>query len=291
MFNKFSIFNCGIAASILNILALLVSCENPTIIDDEAEPSGNLRVNVFQIEQTPFSDLSRSAVTDAFTRLNFAVYTMEGARIKQVNQTSGMADFGQASFQLEEGDYQLVTVAHSSNGNPTMTNPAKIQFTNTTGYTDTFFCREEFTIGTEPVNLNLTLNRNVSLCRFEITDSYPADAAKIRFYYTGGSGAFNAKTGLGCVKSKQDVTFDLSSGQKQFDLYTFLHDTEGTINLQVTVYNSNDNVLYQHTFPEVPMQQNHITTLSGDCFGGNTGSANINITINTEWAGETHLTF
>ena len=290
MFSKFSIFNCGIAASILNILALLVGCESPTIIDDE-EPRGNLRVNVFQIEQTPFSDLSRSALTDAFTRLNFAVYTMDGSRVKQVNQTSSEADFGKAVFQLEEGDYQLVVVGHSSKGNPTMTNPAKIQFTNATGYTDTFFSREEFTIGAEPVNLDLTLNRNVSLCRFEITDSYPADASKIRFYYTGGSGAFDAKTGLGCVKSKQDVTFDLSSGQKQFDLYTFLHDAEATLRLTVTVYNSKDNVLYEHTFPEVPMQKNHITTLSGDCFGGNAGAVNINITINTDWAGETHLTF
>ena len=276
--------------SILNIILLLLSCENPTIIDDE-EPRGNLRVNVFQIEQTPFSDLSRTAVTDACTRLNYAIYTMDGARIKQINQQSGTAEFGSAAFQLEEGTYQLVVVAHSSKSNPTMTNPAKIQFTNAQGFTDTFFCREEVTIGPDPIALSLILNRNVSLCRFVITDSYPAEASKIRFYYTGGSGAFDAKTGLGCVKSKQDQTFDLSSGQKQFDLYTFLHDTEGTISLQVTVYNSNENVLYQQTFPEVPMQQNHITTLSGDCFGGNTGSANINITINTVWSGETHLTF
>jgi hypothetical protein len=278
---------------LLALLAILISCENPVITDDEGGgQNGNLRVNVCQVEQTPFPVLSRAAtVAETCSRLSYGIYTMEGARVKQINQTSAEADFGKAAFQLEEGDYQLVVVAHSSNGNPTMTNPAKIQFTNAQGFTDTFFCREEVTIGGEPVELNLTLNRNVSLCRFVITDDYPEDAAKIKFYYTGGSGAFDATTGLGCVNSKQEHVFDIIDGQKQFDLYTFLHSTEGTIRLTVTVYDHHDNVLYERTFTDVPMQQNHITWYSGNYFTGGSGTTNISITINTEWDGESHLTF
>jgi hypothetical protein len=36
-----------------------------------------------------------------------------------------------------------VVVGHSASGNPTMTNPAKIQFTNSIGYTDTFLYTEQ----------------------------------------------------------------------------------------------------------------------------------------------------
>lgn len=275
------------------LLTMFISCENPAITDDEdaEELNGNLKISIFQLEKTPFTALTRTtAAADDCTRLSYAVYTKDGTRVKQINQEKTEAHFGTASFQLEPNTYQLVVVAHSSNGNPTMTNPAKIQFSNAQGYSDTFLCREVVTVEEEPVELELTLKRITSLCRFVITDDYPADAARIKFYYTGGSGTFDAKTGLGCVNSKQEQTFDLTSGQKQFDLYTFLHSTEGTVHLQVTAYDSKDNVLCERTF-DVPMQQNHITWLSGDYFTGGSGSTNISITINTEWNGESHLTF
>lgn len=37
-------------------------------------------------------------------------------------------------------------------------------------------------------------------------ETIPSDVRKMQFYYTGGSGAFNAATGLGSVASKQTVT-------------------------------------------------------------------------------------
>ena len=276
----------------LVIALTLASCEKFDLSTESTPPKGNLQVRVFQIEQTAFETFTRTAVSDVCTRLNFAIYDEGGSRLKQINQQSSAADFGSAAFQLDEGNYQLVVVAHSSNGNPTMTDPAKIQFNNTQGYTDTFSCYGEVTIGEDPVELEVSLDRIVSLCRFVITDEFPAEVKKMRFYYTGGSGAFNALTGLGCVNSKQDVKIDVTSGQKQFDLYTFLHDREGTIHLTVTALDASGNDLYNRVF-DVPMQQNYITWLSGAFFSGS-GSASTTITgvtVNTDWAGETHLTF
>ena len=283
--------------AVLTIVALciVVSCSKVSVSEEKSEPSGNLKVTVFEIAKTPFGSLTRGEepASAACTRLNFAVYDENGSRVKQVNQTSDMANFGTASFQLEEGEYTLVVVGHSSNGNPTMTNLKKIQFTNSTGYTDTFLCCGEVTIGEEPQELKVSLERIVSMCRFVLTDDIPVEVKKMRFYYTGGSGAFNALTGFGCVASKQTVFFDVSSGtQKQFDLYTFLHETESDISLLVTAYDDDDNVLYERDF-EVPMEQNHITWLTGAFFNGS-GSSSTSIsgvTVNTDWAGETHITF
>jgi hypothetical protein len=289
----------------LLIVFAVFACEK-AIISDENESGatkGNLRVSVFQIEKTPFASLfpgssqattrGAKAASEACTRLNFAVYDQGGLRLKQLNQTSDMADFGHASFQLEEGTYQLVVVGHSANGNPTMTNPAKIQFTNSTGYTDTFQCYGEVTIGEEAVDYQVSLDRIVALCRFVVTDDIPADLRKMQFYYTGGSGAFNAATGLGSVASKQTVTVDVTDGsQKQFDLYTFLHEQSDNIALKVTALDASGNVLYERDF-DVPMQQNHITWLSGAFFNGSGSSSTsvTDVTVNTDWAGETHLTF
>jgi len=275
---------------------VLCACEKVVMTENEAvKTDGNLIVSVFQVEKTPFASLTRASkpASEVCTRLNFAIYTLDGTRVKQVNQTSDDANFGTASFQLEEGDYYLVVVGHSSNGNPTMTDPTAIKFTNSQGFTETFLCSGDVTIGDDPIELKVTLDRIVSLCRFVITDDdYPADVKKMRFYYTGGSGAFDATTGLGCVNSKQDVKFDITSGQKQFDLYTFLHDIEGTIHLTVTALDANDNELYNRTF-DVPMQQNYITWVSGAYFNGSGSSSTTitGVTINTDWAGETYITF
>jgi hypothetical protein len=259
------------------LLLVITACEKPISSgeNNEAIPDGNLVVSV------PTDGMSS-------TRLNFAVYDMTGTRIKQVNQQSGNSDFGRASFQLAPNAYLLVVVAHSSDGNPTMANPHKIQFTNAQGFTDTFLYYDTITVDDNRRELQVVPRRIVSLCRFVITDDYLADVKKMRFYYTGGSGAFDATTGLGCVNSRQSLMFDITDGQKQFDLYTFLHDTEGTIHLTVTAYDAGDNVLYEREF-DVPMKQNRVTSMTGSYF---TGSISISaITINTDWEDEYHLTF
>ena len=281
----------------LAIAITLASCEKVAIPESDAseELNGNLRVSVYQIEQTPFAGSTRTteAASAACTKLNFAIYDEGSSRLKQINQQSSADDFGSVAFQLDEGTYQLVVVGHSANGNPTMTDPTKIQFSNATGYTDTFLCYGEVTIGEDPVDYEVSLDRIVSLCRFVITDDIPAEVKKMRFYYTGGSGAFNAVTGLGCVASKQDVKFDVTpAGSKQFDLYTFLHDQSDNIALTVTALDANGNELYSRQF-DVPMQQNNITWLSGAFFNGSGSSSTTisGVTVNTDWAGETHLTF
>ena len=305
---KYSL-SAACALIVLLMVVALTSCEK-MIIDDEETPgnmTGNLRVSVYQIEQTPFASLTRGvegtnrtsatraaqAAADVCTRLNFAVYNIDGSRVKQINQTAGDKNFGQCSFQLDDGDYFLVVVGHSANGNPTMTNPQKISFTNAQGYTDTFLSGGDITIEEEPLDIDVTLERIVARCSFVLTDDIPAEVKKMQFYYTGGSGAFSAYTGLGSVNSKQTVTFDVTDGsQKQFDLYTILHDVSDNIALKVTALDAAGNTLYERDF-DVPMTQNHITWLTGAFFNGSGSSSTTvtGVTVDTDWAGETHLTF
>lgn len=267
--------------TILLLFMVFVSCEKPITSDSGSDDSQGVKADDNLVVSVPVDGLS-------FTRLNFAVYDMTGTRIKQVNQTSAAADFGKASFQLAPDNYALVVVAHSSDGNPTMTDPKKIQFKNAQGFTDTFLYYDHVTIGDERVNLWVTPKRIVALCRFVLTDDYPAGVAKMRFYYTGGSGAFDATTGLGCVNSKQSLLFDVTSGQKQFDLYTFLHDTEGTIHLTVTALDVSDVALLQRDF-DVPLVQNKITWMTGSFFSNSMTISTVS--NNADWDGEYHLTF
>lgn len=289
---------------LLILLSLLVLCscekvslEEPNTASEATtttKQKGNLIVSVFQLEQTPFSSITRAVPADACTHLNFAVYSLNGTRIKQVNQTLGDTDFGKTSFQLQEGSYRLIVVAHSSSSNPTMTDPGQIKFTNSTGYSDTFLCSGIVEIKDEPVNMNLTLERIVALCRFVITDNYPTDVLRMRFQYTGGSGAFNAlaNPAVGCVNSTQTVTYEVTTGLKQFDLYTFPLAKEGSsIHLTVSALDGNNNVLREREF-DVPVKRNEITSLTGNYFEEPTILSTVSsVNILTEWQGETQLTY
>lgn len=266
--------------ALLILFVAFVSCEKPITSDDSGD---NKRVGQNDNLMVSIGNGGLSA-----TRLNFVVFDRNGTRVKQVNQQSGAADFGTAVFQLDPGDYQLVVVAHSSDGNPTLANIKKVQYTNAQGFTDTFLYKGDITVTNEQLIKTVSLERIVALCRFVMTDDYPQNVAKMRFYYTGGSGAFDATTGLGCVKSKQSVLFDVTNGQNVFDLYTFLHAVEGTVTLQVTAHDVNDNVLLERTY-EVPLRQNRVTRCSSPYFS-ETSMASTIVVFNG-WEGEYYLNF
>ena len=286
--------------AILMVASLLCGCEKPLMLEEEgaedvAATEENLKVSVYAIEQIPFSSAMRGVeAAQLCSHLNFAVYDMAGNKLKYANQMVGDEDFGTAEFKLTEGTYQLVVVGHSSESNPTMSHIEKIQFTNKKGYSDTFLYYTTLNVADKKQDMNVSLHRIVSLCRFVMTDAIPEGIARIEFRYTGGSGHFNGATGLGVTQSKQQVSFDVEPGQQQsvFDLYTFLHDEEGTIHVTVVGYDSDENVQLEQEY-DFPMKTNYITKWTGELFNGFTPtssqSMSSSVTIDGEWAGEIEI--
>ena len=277
----------------LNMVLCLFSCEKP-MIPDVSKAEANLVVTVWQMNIEPFpTGRTRTEISDLCSRLNYAIYDMSGKRVRQVNQQSGDEEYGTAYFKLPAGKYQVVVVGHSSNGNPTMTNPAKIQFKNDQGFTDTFLNNDSVTLDDDSrITLNTNPHRIVSLCRFVVSDPIPNDVARMRFQYKGGSGAFDASTGLGSVNSTQTEFFPVEAGRDSttFDLYTFLRDQEGTIHLQASAYDANDNVLNEREF-DVPLKRRKVTKLTGPYFTSSGASIVIIIGIDDEWEGEEVITY
>jgi hypothetical protein len=60
----------------------------------------------------------------------------------------------------------------------------------------------------------------------------------------------------------------------------------------VTALDAAGNELYAKEF-DVPMQQNYITWLTGAFFNGSGSSSTVisGVTVDTDWAGETHISF
>lgn len=277
----------------LVLLMAMCSCEKPVIPDVGTE--GNLEVRIATIEQVDFPTFAtRATLEDVCTRLNFLVYDSLGNRVAYDNQTSDQKGFGTADFQLSSGKYQVVVVAQSSQGNPTSTKSNKIQFTKATGFSDTFYSNNYVVVSDDAVTVDAKLSRNVSLCRVQFNDSIPQNISKMRFEYSGGSGSFDAATGLGVkTTTKQEMTFAVETGSDSavFDLYTFLPEDAESIHLKAEAYASDNKLVCSREF-DIPMKPRQITKFSGSFFSGSSGSSiTIIIGINTDWDGEQEVNF
>ena len=255
------------------------------------------RVTSFQ--QMPFDDLNQSdgsfditqgpmvptrAETDIAklcSRLHFVVF-QGGERVKMITQQSGDKNFGTVSLTLTEGSYVFAVLAHSCSGNATITNLQKITFPNNV-VSDTFYTYGEITIdGSGSQEYDLTLERTVAMFRLKITDDIPANVAKMKFYYTGGSSTFSAETGFGSVNSKQTVNLTPADGVKvdggtQFDVYTFPHAMSGELKMTITALDASNNAVKEMVFENVPVQMNTITLYEGSFFGDAKGTTESNL--------------
>ncbi len=285
------------------LFVTLTSCEKIVFDDEEPENEpasieveGNVVLRVEQLGQMSFQAMVKDADDELPAHLCFAIYDMGGTRIKQTNQKQGDKNYGIVGMQLDEGDYQLVLLAHNSTKNPTMTNLSKIQFNNSIGYTDTYLYYTTLSVTEEQQTVTASLDRIVALCRFVISDPIPESVTQMKFQYKGGSGHFSALTGLGVTNSTQIVTRQVQPGQQYqvFDLYTFLHQEEGDITLTAMALDAAGNSLSERNF-KIPMAQNQVTWLTGNFFADKDAPdqwrLTPNIPLEKRWGNEVFFTY
>lgn len=272
---KLNLRSCWAALFALTLTGAVFSACEKAVFDEENSKTDNknanliLRVKGSQIDDS-FTTRAMVDITTYCTRFNFVLYK-DGNKIKSYTQTSGDANYGEVALTLDAGTYKLLVLAHSSQGgNPTLSDPESIQFTNAIGFSDTFYYYADIVVTKEPKIHEITLTRAVARLSFVINDDLPSNVAYLRFYYTGGSGVLNALTGYaGNVNSRQERLIGASglSSPLTIPLYTFLSNDEGTLQLTVTALESDkETVVKERTFTDVPVERQKETILEGDFF-------------------------
>lgn len=276
-----------VLTSVSGLMLLLASCEKVSLGESAAgKEEANVVVSVRSYEMTPFGAKTRTAISDLCNRLSFVAFNTRGERFDQKNQLLGDDDdFGEAYFTLPVGTYRMAVVAHSSDGNPTVSKRTEsknesISFTNAKGFTDTFFASQPLTVGEEPVNLTMNLSRVVAMIRFVNTDAIPANADSVRFYYEGGSGSLDVVTSYGNVNSKQTMWFDKAA--TPYEIYTIPHTENDEIDVTIGTYRGTDLVTSKE-IPGIPIRRNCITTCTGRLFDGKVSKVTFTITVNPTW--------
>ena len=282
------------------ILALLVAACEKAILDEDmtVEKEANVILHMTQFEQTSFTRAA-SDITELCTRLNIAIFSADGTKVKTVAQKDTDSDFGTVALTLAAGTYRLVVIAHNCDGSATITSEEKVTFPNNK-VTDTFYYDGDLVVTSDVQSYDLTLTRAVAMFRLVLTDEeIPSNVAKFKFYYVGGSSTFSPKDGYGCVNSKQTeirtVPVGFSDGMS-FDIYTLPHTEEDVLTkLTVTALDANDNTVKERVFENVPVTRNQITRYTGSFFGsGGSGQQSDGIfrmTADPDWDSVNGYTF
>ncbi len=281
-----------LASLLLMLVATLTSCEKLTLEDSsngsKHEADANVFIRVNQVENTKFSEITKATSTtkvlsDISTRITFAVFDGE-EKVATINETSDEDDFGQAELALDEGEYRLVVIAHSGEGNCTISSPEKVKFSSNK-LTDTFYYYGRLSVTEDGAENNISLKRAVAKFNLHIDDDHlPENAHSIKFYYTGGSSTLDATTGYGCVNSRQTETFKLSEDVKDYVVYTFPHEDSNKINMTVSILDPDAQVTRTFKNSSLTMECNKVTRshISLDKSSSST-TGGITITFDDDW--------
>ena len=113
-------------------LALLVAaCEKPILDEDIASiKEANVILHMTQYDQESFGTRAATDITELCSRLNIAIFDVDGTKVKTVAQKEGDASYGTVALSLAAGKYQLVVIAHNGEGSATITSTEKVTFPN-----------------------------------------------------------------------------------------------------------------------------------------------------------------
>ena len=288
-----------LAAIILMLVATLTSCEKFSL-DESGQSSthdanANVTVRIHQVQNRTIGEVTKAttsgtALQDVCSRVSFVVFDGE-EKIETINQASDDANFGIASFSLDEGEYRLVVIAHSGKGNCTMSVPEKVKFTSNK-LTDTFYYYGRLSVTADGATTDINLKRAVGAFKVHITDeTIPEEIRSIKFYYTGGSSTLDATTGFGCVNSRQTENFSMKDGGRDFTVYTFPHEEEKNIKMSISFLDADAKVVKSFEKADLKIHQNkiaytEISIANGFSGGGDSAGGGIGITVDPTW-GET----
>lgn len=297
-----------LASLLLMLMTTFTSCEkfalDETGADGTRYADANVTVRVQQVQNMTVESQTRASsvkkLKEICTRLSFVVFDGED-KLAYKNQTSDDSDFGICHFNLDEGEYRLVVIAHSGAGNCSMSAPEKVKFANNK-LTDTFSYYGRLSVTEDGAEAEVNLTRAVAALQLHISDeTLPENVNSIKFYYTGGSSTLDATTGEGCVNSRQTETFKLSGDKRDFTVYTFPHDAINKVSVKYTIslLDNDAKTIQTYELADVPMKRNTITkaTLSlkdGKIETGDTPGKDdnkIGFWVNDEWETDTIVYF
>lgn len=211
-----------------------------------------------------------------FTRLDIAIIPVNSSQnIQYVHQSDAtQSDFGSATLRLPIGKYKMVAIASAMKGEVNIVSAEEVTFPENESLDDMAYVCKDIEVKSGSNTFNCQLERAISLLKFHSSDELPAGISKVEASLSGNiSRVFNPTTGYG-VKGAGDNTqnrswslTNMKPGKAMtISMYVFLSSEKETIQADLNIYNTDNEVIKALHFDQVTLQQNHVTTYTGPLF-------------------------
>ena len=209
-----------------------------------------------------------------FTRLDIAIIPANSSQnIQYVHQSdAAQSDFGSATLRLPIGKYKMVAIASKVKG-VNIVSAEKVTFPENEKLGDMAYVCKDIEVKSGSNTFNCQLERAISLLKFQSTDNLPNGFSKIEASLVGNvSRVFNPTTGYGVVDAGGNThnrswsLANAKSGKVGLSIYVFLASEKETIQADLKIYNTDNEVAKALHFDQVILQQNHVTTYTGPLF-------------------------
>lgn len=288
------------------LMLTLVSCQTMTFEDIEGSdgdtPKGSKTMhfrltgfsmnNIDEMRTDDYDDTRSSTVPQGATdNLILGIFTTEGQLIDtlhhQHKNDTGIK-YGTFSHTLEYGKYTILALGWDGTQNCHVHSLDSITF-NEGWVPNTFLCRQNIIVSEAYSDTRtLSLKRNVARFRVIFKDStIPQELHKFVLRFSGAGNTLNSET-RHCTEIKDfyrtiPVTIDPA---KVTDIYAycFLPEDSTDIDISVSAYNSNEEVIASKVFTDVPMKTNYSTNYTGTFFPF--GTVMGNFVFETDYDGE-----
>ena len=211
-----------------------------------------------------------------FTRLDIAIIPVNSRQnIQYVHQSDAtQSDFGSATLRLPIGKYKMVAIASAMKGEVNIVSAEEVTFPENESLDDMAYVCKDIEVKSGSNTFNCQLERAISLLKFHSSDELPAGISKVEASLSGNiSRVFNPTTGYG-VKGAGDNTQNRSWSLAKMkpgkamtiSMYVFLSSEKETIQADLNIYNTDNEVIKALHFNQVTLQQNHVTTYTGPLF-------------------------
>ena len=247
---------------------LLSSCEKAILSDDEIAENEIEKVTLTFSPVTVTTEAMMRTATDISTIItHLDVWIVEGDNVTEVHQSSTDSGFGTMTVELNKTKtYTMYAIGHKANGPATLTNGV-IAFPEEK-VTHSFFGTVNFSPATT-TEIECNMNRIVGMFRFETTDAVPDEVTKFRFLIPQTFTRWNISGyGANAIDRTSDVnlTSRRDDGSAAFTLYIIGSSTETNYDITVQALDSQDAIVQQRLFNDVPIKNNWKTTLAGTFF-------------------------
>ena len=226
--------------------------------------------------QTRADDNTATTWKKRFTRLDIAIIPASSSQnIQYVHQSDAtQSDFGSATLRLPIGKYKMVAIASKVKGEVNIVSAEKVTFPEDEKLDDMAYVCKDIEVKSGSNTFNCQLERAISLLKFQSSDNLPVGFSKIEASLVGNvSRVFNPTTGYGVVDAGGNThnrSWSLAkatSGKPlSVSIYVFIASEKETIQADLNIYNTDNEVIKTLHFDQVTLQQNHVTTYTGPLF-------------------------